>query len=188
MTADDGFKGLERAGEHRLRLRKIIVAATAIADGLNGAVALANLKKTGERVDSDAFRVMVVGEFKRGKSTLINAMLGHVLPAYARPATAVLTELRWSEQPSAVLHPADGGPPVEVEIEDLTKHITIPKGIEQGSEQTSVLEAGRGRLPLPAADRCRANRFPWPERASGSAGGHAAELEPGRRHRVRAGR
>lgn len=149
MTADDGFKGLQRADEHRRRLRKIIGAVTAVADGLDATVAIANLSKTGARVDSDAFRVMVVGEFKRGKSTLINAMLGRdVLPAYARPATAVLTEVRWSEQPTAVLHPADGGPGVDVSIEDLSKHITIPKGIEQGSAQTSPWKLAEVGWPL----------------------------------------
>src|ERR1700691_3880972 len=138
VTADNGFKGFERAEEHRRRLRKIIGEVTAVADGLNATATVADLHRTDERVASDAFRVMVVGEFKRGKSTLLNAMLGRdVLPAYARPARAFLTELRWSERPSAVLYPADGRSPVDVRVEDLTKHITIPKGIEQGSAEAS---------------------------------------------------
>jgi predicted GTPase len=40
------------------------------------------------------FKILVIGEFKNGKSTLLNAMLGRkTLPAKAAPATAVITLL-----------------------------------------------------------------------------------------------
>jgi hypothetical protein len=45
----------------------------------------------------DAFRLMVVGEFKRGKSTLVNSLLGKdVLPARVAPCTAIITEVTCS--------------------------------------------------------------------------------------------
>jgi GTPase Era involved in 16S rRNA processing len=49
-----------------------------------------------EYVEGDMFRVAVLGEFKRGKSTLINAMLGRpdFLPADILPSTSALIELR----------------------------------------------------------------------------------------------
>ncbi len=41
------------------------------------------------------FSVIVLGEFKNGKSTLLNAMLGsYALPAKAAPATAIITLIR----------------------------------------------------------------------------------------------
>ena len=44
-----------------------------------------------EKSAGDHFEVAIVGEFKRGKSTLINALLGQeVLPADVLPATASL--------------------------------------------------------------------------------------------------
>jgi Dynamin family len=50
-------------------------------------VALAALR---DRLDSARLRVLVVGEAKRGKSTLVNALLGReVLPAGVTPLTAV---------------------------------------------------------------------------------------------------
>ena len=58
-----------------------------------------------ERVHSDNFKVLVLGEFKRGKSTFINALLGNeILPAYATPCTAIINEVKWGDSPSALLH------------------------------------------------------------------------------------
>lgn len=148
MTVETSRTGFERADEDRRRLKTIIADVIAVSDGLKAASAPV-LRKIEERVASDAFRVMVCGEFKRGKSTLINAMLGQkVLPAYARPATAVLTELRWSETSSAVLYPIDGGAPVPVAVEDLIKHITIPKGVPQDAEDTGPWKLAEVSWPL----------------------------------------
>ncbi|MGI8972457.1 MAG: dynamin family protein [Dehalococcoidia bacterium] len=54
--------------------------------------------KTIEQRATDAergvFKVLVLGRFKNGKSTLLNAMLGaRVLPTSAVPATAIITVL-----------------------------------------------------------------------------------------------
>jgi GTP-binding protein EngB required for normal cell division len=148
VTVENSHTGFVRADQHRRRLRKIIADVTEVSEGLKAASAPV-MRKIDERVASDAFRVMVVGEFKRGKSTLINAMLGaDVLPAYSRPATAVLTELRWSASPAAVLYPIGGGAPVTVAVEDLIKHITIPKGVQQGAADTGQWKLAQVSWPL----------------------------------------
>lgn len=57
------------------------------------------------KVNSDRFKVLVLGEFKRGKSTLINALLGEeVLPAFATPCTAIINEVKWGEKKKAIVH------------------------------------------------------------------------------------
>jgi GTP-binding protein EngB required for normal cell division len=49
-----------------------------------------------DRLDAARLRVLVAGEAKRGKSTLINALLGRdVLPAGVTPLTAVATTVRY---------------------------------------------------------------------------------------------
>ena len=51
-----------------------------------------------ERVSEGRFYVACVGQFKRGKSTLLNALVGHaVLPAGVVPVTAVPTIVRYGE-------------------------------------------------------------------------------------------
>lgn len=84
-----------------------------------------------ERVHSDNFKVLVLGEFKRGKSTFINALLGNeILPAYATPCTAIINEVKWGDSPSALLHyeqSNDGSklPPKPVSIEDIEQYVVI---------------------------------------------------------------
>jgi ribosome biogenesis GTPase A len=53
-----------------------------------------------ERAESEVFRIAVVGEFKRGKSTLINALLGQeVLPSDVLPCSATLNRVVYGLQP-----------------------------------------------------------------------------------------
>ncbi len=79
------------------------------------------------RLNNDAFRLMVVGEFKRGKSTLINALLGEaVLPAAVRPCTAVITEVKFAPEKRAVLHHMDPARAAQtIRVEDINKYVVI---------------------------------------------------------------
>ena len=53
-----------------------------------------------ERLAAARLRVLVVGEAKRGKSTLINALLDRpVLPAGVTPLTSVVTAVRYRRRP-----------------------------------------------------------------------------------------
>ncbi len=66
-------------------------------------------ERLAERVAEGRFHVACVGQFKRGKSTLLNALLGEeVLPAGVVPVTAVPTVLRWSPEPKAIVRTTDG--------------------------------------------------------------------------------
>ena len=52
------------------------------------------------RIENDSFTVAVVGEFKRGKSTFINALLGvDVLPTDVLPCSATLNRVSYSLTP-----------------------------------------------------------------------------------------
>lgn len=73
-------------------------------------------------LQSDSFKIMVLGEFKRGKSTFINALLGNdLLPSSAVPCTAIITEVKWGESPKAVLHFTN----TEVDQENCSQEIPI---------------------------------------------------------------
>ena len=63
----------------------------------------------GDRLRSARLRVLVAGEAKRGKSTLVNAFLGQlVLPVGVTPVTAVATTVRYGDSPLAEVRFADG--------------------------------------------------------------------------------
>jgi len=62
-----------------------------------------------DRLAAARLRVLVAGEAKRGKSTLVNALLGRpVLPSGVTPLTAVATTVRYGEDPHAEVQFADG--------------------------------------------------------------------------------
>jgi GTP-binding protein EngB required for normal cell division len=62
-----------------------------------------------ERLDAARLRVLVAGEAKRGKSTLINALVGRaVLPTGVTPLTSVATAVRYGDDPRVQVRFADG--------------------------------------------------------------------------------
>lgn len=64
-----------------------------------------NLEKLSKKVNNDTFKIMVIGDFSNGKSTVINSLLGEdVLPAYARPTTAVINEVKHGEKKEAIIY------------------------------------------------------------------------------------
>jgi len=104
-----------------------------------------SLLKSRETLNSDTFKVMVVGEFKRGKSTLINALLGqNVLPAKVAPCTAVITRIRYDERKRAVLLFKDGRKPLEISLQgsadELKKYISMQDD-DDGEDEDLTSEA-----------------------------------------------
>jgi len=68
-----------------------------------------DLERIRERWQHREFVVVVVGEFKRGKSTLLNALIGEdLLPAGVQPVTAVATRIRSSTRRGATARFLDG--------------------------------------------------------------------------------
>jgi hypothetical protein len=114
------------AAHHRERLVEIGVSLHAAAQRIGDEGAQSALAAILDRLATDAFRVMVVGDFKRGKSTFVNALLGaNVLPMKAAPATAVITEVRWGDPPRARLWHEGSNEPQEIDPRDLIPLIVI---------------------------------------------------------------
>ena len=73
----------QKFSENRDSLLKIFNNAQGLFSALDLKSELAQLAKNSESLSRDSFKVLVIGEFKRGKSTFINALLGEeVLPAF----------------------------------------------------------------------------------------------------------
>lgn len=58
-----------------------------------------------ENLKQDSFNMVIVGEFSRGKSTFINALLGkRILPSSTKPTTTIINKISFGEEPEFNLH------------------------------------------------------------------------------------
>lgn len=117
----------------------------------------ANIRKLEERILTDNFKVIVLGEFKRGKSTFINALLRQeVLPAFSTPTTAIINEVKWGDKQKAMLYykkQASGSalPPQEIPVDEIEEYVVI-KDSDSGKAKESPYEKVELFWPL---DLCR---------------------------------
>ena len=118
----EALAGYQDLNHRRERLIKLIEEIEQLSDNLADPPWRENARLLKTRIEETTYRVMVMGEFKRGKSTLINALLGRkVLPAMARPCTATIHQIKYAETPRALVYPRtpEGWPgePQETSIE-----------------------------------------------------------------------
>ena len=123
---------LETLEDHR-RLTKQVANGLHVVHDAAAGLGLAEVQGRAaellERAENQVFRVAVVGEFKRGKSTLINALLGReVLPADVLPCSATLNRVTYGLHPSVRLRfkPDTNGVEREetIGIDDLAEYVT----------------------------------------------------------------
>lgn len=96
---------LNKFRSQKERLGVMLAEASEVVTDLNMTTVSRNLEELGKKVDSETFKIQVVGSFKNGKSTFINALLAEsALPAYALPCTAVINEVKYGENKEAILH------------------------------------------------------------------------------------
>lgn len=77
------------------------------------------------RLAEDRFQLVVVGQFKRGKSSLMNAIVGRpLLPTGTIPVTSVVTSLRYGSRTRVVIRRAGRVLEEEVSVEALAEFVT----------------------------------------------------------------
>ncbi len=85
-----------------------------------------DLELTTQSLQSGVFRLLVLGDMKRGKSTFLNALIGeNLLPSDVNPCTAVLTILRFNQQKQVTVYFNDGKSPEVVDFETFKISYTI---------------------------------------------------------------
>jgi GTP-binding protein EngB required for normal cell division len=84
-------------------LLAILASVDAIATREGSAELRWQIRDLHERVARDQFRIAVVGQFKRGKTSLLNALLGEpdLLPVGALPFTSILTIVQYGNEKAA---------------------------------------------------------------------------------------
>lgn len=99
----------------RKRIMDAIDEVQGISGELQAEAAGQVLQLTKEGLADDRFKIVVVGEFSRGKSTFVNGLLGRrILPSSANPTTTVLSKIVYAEQPYYRLHFREGRDCVDV--------------------------------------------------------------------------
>lgn len=106
----------------------------AIADDLQLHNQMKFIKDSIHHLDEETFNLVVVGEFSRGKSTFINAMLGRrILPSRKNPTTAIISKIVYGDEPEYFLHYRDERKGSEQVEEERFFKLTAPKEAEDGS-------------------------------------------------------
>lgn len=137
--------------EKKDELVGLIRESSSIIDDISLAQYAEGLRQLGQKVDNDTFKIQIVGTFKNGKSTFINALLGEdILPTKALPCTSVINEIKYGESKKAILnfrnplpetllsdiptatlnhmkaHGMKDVPPMEIEYDRISDYVTIP--------------------------------------------------------------
>ena len=111
-----------------------------LADGLLAGTPCRHLAAARTRVAEDRFNLVVLGEFKRGKSTLINALLDRdVLPTGVFPLTSVVTTIGAGERDRLSISFQDGHQE-ERPLAELAEYVTEARnpGNRRGVELARV--------------------------------------------------
>ncbi len=85
-----------------------------------------NLMKLKERLKKGRFHLAILGQFKRGKSTLLNAILGEkILPTGVVPLTAIPTFIKKGKNYHIKISFQDSGKEKKIEISNSEKMIEV---------------------------------------------------------------
>jgi len=88
-----------------MRVRQSLAEAEQLAD----IIPADDLQVLRQRAESNRFNLVVVGEFKRGKSSLLNALIGaDILPVGVVPLTAIATILQYGDETQVAVTFHDG--------------------------------------------------------------------------------
>lgn len=87
---------------------------------------ITDIQTIAKTLQEGVFRLLVLGDMKRGKSTLLNALIGEkILPSDVNPCTALLTILRYGKEKKVTIYFNDGTPPEEISFTAFKENYTI---------------------------------------------------------------
>jgi hypothetical protein len=108
----------------RLSVEVALNRLAELASELSSDHVFEDARSLAERMSEGRFYVACIGQFKRGKSTLLDALLGdHILPTGVLPITAVPTVIRYGRSRSARVR-FRGGMWADIAPEELTQYVS----------------------------------------------------------------
>lgn len=140
--------------KNQQELAEILQEASVVTNGLNMSKEK-ELAQLSQKIQNAAFKIMVTGTFKNGKSTFINALLGEeILPAFPWPCTAVINEIKYGTEKKAFLYfrnplpdplpdqlaekavrhmnkyKGKPIPPLQISYDEIKDYVVIPMGVD----------------------------------------------------------
>lgn len=116
--------------ENLRNISSIITNAEVEAETASGKLGIEleteHLNKISENLKQGRFRLLVLGDLKRGKSTFLNALIGEkILPSDVNPCTALLTVLRYGKQKQVTIYFKDNTTPQKLDFQSFKEQYTI---------------------------------------------------------------
>jgi hypothetical protein len=133
------MEGLIGYQQRRLELADMIRAVLPIAHAHGDEQREQQLRVLLTRLAAGRFQLAVIGQFSRGKTTLMNALLGAAyLPTGALPMTSVVTTVRYGTQARALVRSHAAALPVEVPVAEVARFVARASSERTRMQVTSV--------------------------------------------------
>jgi GTPase SAR1 family protein len=101
---------------------------------------IADLTRSSINLKDGVFRLIVLGDMKRGKSTFLNALIGeNLLPSDVNPCTALLTVLRYGPEKKVTVYFNDSQAPEDLGFDEFKTKYTIDPAEAKSLEQKNQL-------------------------------------------------
>lgn len=118
-------RALRSYDQHKHELAQVIREGLAAASKAHREVLESALREVSSKLAGDRFNLVVVGQFSRGKSTLMNAVLGKAyLPSGIVPVTSAITAVSYGTRECVVLRAGDSMLTGEIPISELANFVT----------------------------------------------------------------
>src|SRR5579883_1935185 len=124
IANDHQIGALEQYSKLKLEMAGTLRALLHFAEQRKDEMAVADCRKLLARLAEDRFNLAIVGQFSRGKSSLMNALLGaEKLPTGILPLTSVITTVAYGESERVLLQREGWTFPQEITLSQLQEYV-----------------------------------------------------------------
>jgi len=125
IANDRQLGALEQYSKLKLELAGTLRTLLHFAEERKDEMAVGDCRRLLARLAEDRFNLAVVGQFSRGKSSLMNSLLGaEKLPTGILPLTSVITTVTYGEAERVLLQREGWTFPQEIRLEQLPEYVT----------------------------------------------------------------
>ena len=115
-----------------------LMTASGFFDFKGATTSLERLLNVKRELVEKKFRVLIIGKYRAGKTTVANALMGQdILPTDTLPTTVDFSEIQYAETPTATLFYKEdvNKKPLDIDVNDLPKYIVFnPDNADEDEE------------------------------------------------------